>query len=111
MRLDEAHFTIFDVETTEMQQLAQLHKKEYETILTHKYSQDIPIKIINLMLEDERYENLERFLDLIERLKAVQEGKVDINDAHKAFSESLNDKYVYSKFGGKDKFEKEMSKK
>ncbi len=98
-----------DIETPVMQELEKKNKQEFERILTHKYYNDIQsMKIINLLLEPERYENLEKLLDMFERLKLVKSGKVNIDDAHKNWCEKMNEEYVYSKHGGKENFEKKM---
>jgi hypothetical protein len=98
-----------DIETPEMQELEKKNRNEFEKILTHKYYEDISsTKIINLMLEPERYENLEKLLDMFERLKNVKNGNLDIQDAHKKWCEKMNEEYVYSKHGGKENFEKVM---
>jgi hypothetical protein len=89
-----------------MQELEKRDRNEFEKILTHKYYNDISsIKIINLMLEPNRYENLETLLDMFEGLKNVKNGNLDIQDAHKNWCEKMNEKYVYSKHGGKENFE------
>jgi hypothetical protein len=99
-----------DIETPEMQKLEKTNKKEFEKILTHKYYEKIEsIKIINLMLEPERYENLEKLLDMFDNLKKVKLGKTDIQDAHKIWCEKMNEEYLYSKHGGKSNFEKKMA--
>lgn len=99
-----------DIETPEMQNLEKTNKKEFEKILTHKYYEKIEsIKIINLMLEPERYENLEKLLDMFDNLKKVKQGKTDIQNAHKNWCEKMNEEYVYSKHGGKANFEKKMA--
>lgn len=99
-----------DIETPEMKNLETKNRKEFEKILTHKYYEKInSIKIINLMLEPERYENLEKLLDMFDNLKKVKNGKTDIQNAHKLWCEKMNEEYVYSKHGGKTNFEKKMA--
>lgn len=98
-----------EIETPEMQELERKNRNEFEKILTHKYYEDISsTKIINLMLEPERYENLEKLLDMFERLKNVKSGNINIQDAHKNWCEKMNEEYVYSKHGSKENFEKVM---
>jgi hypothetical protein len=100
-----------DIETPEMQKLEKENKKEFEKILTHKYYEKIDsFKIINLMLEAERYENLEKLLDMFDNLKKVKQGKTKIQDAHKLWCEKMNEEYFYSKNGGKENFEKKLAK-
>lgn len=101
-----------DIETKEMQELEKTNKKEFEKVLTHKYYEDIQSnKIINLMLDKDRYNNLSKLLDMFERLEKVKSGKEDINNAHKQWCEKMNEEYIYSKHGGKEEFEKKMLKK
>lgn len=99
-----------DIETPHMQKLEKENKKEFERVLCAKYQDKInSIKIINLMLEPERYENLEKLLDMFDNLKKVKQGKVSVQDAHKNWCEKMNQEYVYSKHGGKQNFEKKMA--
>lgn len=99
-----------EIETPQMQKLEKENKKEFEKILTHKYYEKIDsFKIINLMLEPERYENLEKLLDMFDNLKNVKQGKTNIQDAHKVWCEKMNDEYFYSKNGGKENFEKKLA--
>ena len=67
------------------------------------------MKIISLLVEQERYENLTELLDLFETLKDVKSGKKDINIEAEKFGEHNRSKYVYPKFGGKEKFLEEMN--
>jgi hypothetical protein len=104
-----------DIETQLKPDLSSDEKEEIETRLYRKYNNQIPIKIISLMFEEQRYENLDRLLDMFDKLKEVQSGKADIKTAQDKFNEKLNEDYVYPKFGGsKESFEqkiKEMNEK
>lgn len=98
-----------EIETPEMQELEKKDRKQFEVILTHKYRDDIPsIKIMNLILEPERYENLDKLLDMFERLQMVKDKKITIDSAQKEWCEKLNETYVYPVHGGKEEFEKKM---
>jgi hypothetical protein len=98
-----------EIETPEMQELEQKDRKQFEVILTHKYRDCIPsIRIMNLILESERYDNLDKLLDMFERLQKVKDGKVNIDAAQKDFCEKLNETYVYPAHGGKEGFEKKI---
>ncbi len=101
-----------EIETPRMQYLEKTNKNEFEKILTHKYHENIPsFKIINLLLEPERYENLDKLLDMFERLKNIKNGNLDIQKAHKDWCEKMNEEYVYPKHGGKANFEKNILSK
>ena len=98
------------VEKPMMQKLRIANKSEFEAKAYRKFQEQLPIKIVNLMCEDNRYEHLDKLLDMFEMLENVKDGNVDINDAFSIFSENLNAKFVYPKFGGKTQFEKQMAK-
>jgi hypothetical protein len=114
LMLEHIQFLLSDIETPEMQDLEVKNKKEFEKILTHKYyNENIKYgitsnKIINMFLAKERYDNLEIFLDMCEDLKNVKNGRKNIQDAHKNWCEKMNNKFLYSKFGGKKGFEEKM---
>lgn len=100
-----------EIETPQMKELEKKDRKEFEIVLTHKYYPFIQsTRYINLLLEPERYSNMTIFLNMIERLKKVQDGKKDIKASHSEWCEFLNNKYVYPTFGGKAEFEAKMKK-
>jgi len=89
------------VETPEMILLSKTNYQEYEKRAYQRFNQYMPIKIIGMMVnEEERYENLERLLDMFDRLQAVKSGKKNIQEEYADFSEKLNEKYLYPEYGG-----------
>lgn len=109
--LEKIQNLLKDVEEQITPNLSPEQKENVETKICVKYNTQIPIKIINLMLEEQRYDNLDKLLDMFDRLKDVQKGKADIVQAQQSFGEKLNEQYVYPKFGGKEGFEKKMAEK
>jgi len=100
-----------DIETPEMQKLEKENVKEFEKIIVHKYIDRInSLRIINLMLEPQRYANLDRLLDMFEKLENVKAGKSNIDDAHKKWCEKMNSEYIYPKYGSKEEFERQLKK-
>jgi len=97
------------IETPHMTKLKKNNEKEYEKLVFGKYNAHLPTKLIRLMLEDDRYDHLAKLLDMFDTLNAVKQGKKDIQDEFKKFSENLNEKYVYPLHGGKENFEKKMN--
>lgn len=93
---------------TKLRKIAKKKKEEFGTRIYSKYNSILPMKIISLMIEQERDDNLNELLDLFDRLKQVKSGRLDINDAADSFGEKLRNKYVYPKFDGKENFEKMM---
>jgi len=98
------------IETPKMKKLEFSNNKEFERQVYAKFNTILPMSIINLLVEGDRYEHLERLLEMCNTLKKVKNGELDIHEEHGKFSEKLNTEYLYPKFGGKENFEKEMKK-
>lgn len=100
------------VETPEMVSLSKTNYQEYERMAYQRYNQHMPIKIIGMIVnEEERYENLERLLDMFDTLEAIKSGKKNMQDEYANFSEKLNEKYLYPAYGGsKESFIEAMKK-
>lgn len=94
---------------TKLRKSADKKKEEFENIVYGKYNNVLPMKIISLLIEQERYDNLNELLDMFETLKDIKLGKKDINLEAEKFGEKNRSKYVYPKFGGKDNFLEKMS--
>lgn len=88
---------------------ADKKKEEFENIVYGKFNSKLPMKVISLLIEQERYENLNELLDMFEILKDIKNGKRDINVEAERFGEKNRSKYVYPQFGGKENFIKTMS--
>jgi len=96
-------------ETPMMKSLEIQNKDMFERYIINKYHEVLPFKIIRLLMEHERYENLDKLLDMFEILGTVKSGKADVYDEFKKFNEVQNERYLYPKFGGKEKFMEKMS--
>lgn len=94
------------METDEMRRLEEENLDEFETLVYGRYNAEVPMKIISLMVDENRYENLEQLLDMFDVLMDVKTGKKNIQEEAEKFSEKQNEKYVYPKFGGKEEFQK-----
>lgn len=88
---------------------ADKKSEKFENIIHGKYNNRLPMKIISLMIEPDRYSHLKILLDMFEHLRDVKMGKKDINQAAEEFGEENRERYVYPKFNGKDNFMKMMS--
>lgn len=84
-------------------------KEKFESLIYGKYNSILPMKIISLMIEQERYNNLTELLNMFDVLNDVKVGKKDINTAAEEFGENRREKYVYPKFDGKENFIRQMS--
>ena len=63
-----------------------------------------------LLENDQRENNILRLLAMFKKIVDIHNGKIDYEVANSQFLEEMNNKYIYSKFGGKDNFEKTMMK-
>ncbi len=97
------------IETPEMVRLAKLDSKAHEAHLDRKFSafSQKNWAVFKILMERQnREENLHKILDMITRLKNVQNGKSTMDKEYETFTEGLNSEYIYPQFGGKDKFTK-----
>ena len=99
------------IETDYMAKLEMENKKDFEKLVYSKYNGYLPMKVIKLMLDPDKYEHLSRLLDMFDSLNDVKHGRKNIQDAYDNFNEKLNEKYIYPDFGGKEEFEKTMTQK
>lgn len=97
------------IEEEHMKQLEIQDKNMFERIIINKFHDKMPFKIIRMLMEPDRYNNLDKLLDMFETLKIVQRGDADVYTEFKKFNEKQNEEYVYPKFGGKEEFYKKMS--
>jgi len=102
------------INTEEMQQMEIIDPVKMERLLEQKYQDfaDRYYGLFKLLLERaNREENILKIITIFERLKKIEEGKVSYDYEYKKFTEGLNDEFIYSKYGGKQKFEAFMMKK
>ncbi len=111
--LDSILSMISFIDTEEMLKLEKKNPEMYRQKVEDNYS-ELSLNhygVFCLLLDREnRKENLEKLVGMINMLRIVKEGKMNLDDAHSTFMEDLNEKYVYNKFGGKHKFEQAMKK-
>lgn len=98
------------IETPVMEELEKTDKEEFERLVYGKYNgiEELPFRIISLVVDENRYENIEQLLDMFEILKEVKAGKKNIFEEAEKFGEAQNEKFVYKNFGGKENFIKMM---
>lgn len=94
-----------------LRKIAKKKKERFEHNVYGRYNSKLPMKIISLLIEQERDSNLDELLDMFERLKSVKKGKSNIEEEANKFGEKLRSKYVYNHFGGKEGYEKILHKK
>lgn len=104
------------LEYLEKPEVIEMRKNNDSAIRMHlinKYADSVPLKFIDLFMErdpDHKAESIERALRWIEILSKVKSGNADLETEIKKMAHEVNQRYVYSKYGGKENFEKELQK-
>lgn len=108
--MDKMYETLYDlinfVESEPMKKLEEENFEEFENILYGRYNSLLPMKVISLMTEGDRYDHIDNLMNMFDSLAEIKQGNRDIQDEFKKFNENLNQKYLYDPFGGKENFEK-----
>lgn len=80
-------------------------------MLNNKYADTVPYGMITLLMEEEdRNENLDRIIRILDSLRLAKEGKKDLDILQKEFTEEVYERYEYSKYGSKEAFEKALAR-
>jgi hypothetical protein len=111
--LDVLTATIVEIlEYLEQSEVKKICAKDDSLIrmsLINKYADKLPLKFIDLFMdknEQHKQESVERTLIWIENMARVKAGKASLEDVSKQLVEEVNQRYVYSKYGSKENFEK-----
>lgn len=81
------------------------------TMLCNRYAETVPYGVISLLLDRvNRYENVERLMRMFEMMNNAKCGRSTLEEVEKDFTEEINQRYIYSKYGSKEKFESELQK-
>ena len=81
--------------------------------LINKYADKVPLKFIDLFMEkddDIRQESIERTIRWIEAFSRAQNGTEDFETVCQNLVHEANHRYAYSKYGGKEGFDKALKK-
>jgi hypothetical protein len=102
------------IETPEAKNMAKENKMLYKHHLENKFEEfTLEYYSIYKMLvenENERAENIERLFKMIDRLKDVESGKSNVDREFIKIREELAQDYLYPQFGGREAFQKALSK-
>ena len=99
------------LENPETKKLMKINDTAVKMYINNKYADSVPLGIITLLMEeDSREENVERMLKMFEALQQAKNGTLSIDDAEKKITEDVNNRYLYSKYGSKEEFEKELNR-
>jgi hypothetical protein len=102
------------IEYLEQEDVLEKCKKDDHIImneLNNKYYKTVPYPMLKLLMDFEnREENVERILRILDTLVEAKQGKINLEDAEKNLTDEVNERYVYRKYGSKENFEYELAK-
>ena len=78
--------------------------------LNNKYADCVPYSIISILCEDNMEANVTRLLEMIEKINNAKQGQTSLDSVAKSITNNLSNEFVYSKYGSKENFEKEVLK-
>lgn len=100
------------LEKPEISQRVKTNESEVRMYLNQLYANTIPHGIITLLMDEEnRIKNVEQLLKLFEQLNKAKQGIISLDEAEKNVSDSVNQRYIYSKYGSRELFESSLDKK
>lgn len=99
------------LEDGEIDKLVVHNESDVKMIINNKYADTVPFGIISLLVDRQnRAENVERLLRMFESMDRAKKGEKPLADVEKELYDDINTRYVYSKYGSKGAFEKELMK-
>jgi hypothetical protein len=99
------------LETNSTKDLLKTNRSAVIMHLNNKYADTVPYSIITLLVDEKnREENVERLLKMFENLQKAKRGELSLDKAEKILTDDVNDRYIYSKYGSKDAFEKALAR-
>lgn len=115
--LDELTANIIEIldylEKPEVKKICKTNDSLIRMTLINKYADKMPLKFIDLFMdknEEHKQESIERTLKWIEVMAKVKAGEADLEKESQKLVDEVNQRYVYSKYGSKENFEKELRK-
>lgn len=99
------------LEDPKNKRLIATNEGSVRTMLCNQYAETVPYGVITLLLDREnRYENVGRLMRMFEMMNNAKCGKRTLEEVEKEFTEEINHRYIYSKYGSKENFERELQK-
>lgn len=102
------------IEYLERDEIIKLTKEADHIVLNtlnNKYADNVPYSMLKILLDIEnREENVERILDMINMLRKAKTGNYNLEVAEKDFTDKVNERFLYNKYGGRENFEKALAK-
>ncbi len=102
---------ILFLEDPDNDELVTSSESTVKMILNNKYADTVPFGILSLLTDKKnRYENVEQLMCMFAGMNKAKKGQKSLDSIEKELYDDINMRYVYSKYGSKDEFEKELTK-
>jgi hypothetical protein len=101
------------IEIMDTEEMIKLQEESYPRFMNKIIEEipDIQTSMIKILSDRQnRVPNLERVLQIIETLRKIKMGNLNMESAYADFVEEQNEKYIYPQFGGKEEFEQKYKK-
>jgi len=95
------------MDTKEMINKRKKDIEEFTRVLYAKYRDVISTKMIDLLIEDRvknENVNFKKLIDMFSTMSQIKAGHLDMKQEYEKFTESVNEEYVFKKYGGRDGF-------
>jgi hypothetical protein len=94
------------IDKPEIREIKETNTGQFNFFVNEKFP-NLPLSMIRLLTDYEnRSQNLEKILDMINLLRSVKTGERSLENAENEFVEKRAEEYLYPSFGGKDNFYK-----
>lgn len=100
------------MDSIEMRSKLRMNFEEFEEVVKAKYT-ELPAELVDLLIEDARLKtqkNFERIINMFDTLSRIESGDADMTAEYNAFTEEINEEYIYPDYNGKEGFRKAMVK-
>lgn len=94
------------IDKPDIRKLKESNKGQFNFLINEQFP-NLPLSMIRLLSDYEnRSQNLEKILDMINLLRTVKTGEKSLENAENEFVEKRAEEYLYPAFGGKENFYK-----
>lgn len=99
------------INTPDMQKMQDEEPRAFELHLESKFehfAENYYSTFKMLIDKKDRIKNVEKLMQMISMIKKVKDGQKSYDSTFNQIKEDLAEEYIYSKYGGKDNFEKQL---
>ena len=100
------------LEDPQIDKMIDQNSSGVKLMLNNKFADAVPFGIISILIDKaERTENVDRLMRMFDSMNKAKKGLITLDKAEESLYNDINERYVYSKYGSKEEFEKMLLKK